>query len=303
MHTYKAFGLIIASEFLLEELLPYSSEQPDLTIKLGMVPKTFDDFDDNMVNTTRRKISKDRYFLDAKGIAKYYAEKGESIIVETYNKASFEEVKLYLLGSCMGAVLYQRKILPLHGSCINMDGKGVLLTGKSGAGKSTVATALFSKGYSMITDDVAATGIGDLDELIVYPSYPSQKLWEDALERSGRKEQQHSLIRISDNYNKFSVTSSAYFYSLPIPLKVIFEIIPADVKKLHVEEIKGVDKLPVLLRNTYRRLMPQVMDLQDWHFSQCISIATNVKAFRIIRPIEMHVENEIANMVLERCRS
>ena len=38
----------------------------------------------------------------------------------------------------MGALLMQRKILPLHGSAIAIDGKAYAFVGDSGAGKSTL---------------------------------------------------------------------------------------------------------------------------------------------------------------------
>ena len=34
-----------------------------------------------------------------------------------------DKIRLLFLGTCMGALLIQRKILPLHGSAIEIDGK------------------------------------------------------------------------------------------------------------------------------------------------------------------------------------
>ena len=36
-------------------------------------------------------------------------------------------IRLYILGTCMGAILMQRKILPLHGSAIAINGKAMRL--------------------------------------------------------------------------------------------------------------------------------------------------------------------------------
>lgn len=297
MNTYKAFGLTIESEITLDELLPWSCEWPDLAIKMGRVPKNLKNF---VIDKPNRKIARDQFYLEIKGIAKYYVHEGKTIIFEPDEKASFEAVKLYLLGSCMGAVLYQRKILPLHGSCINIKGKGILLTGKSGAGKSTIASALLRKGHKLVTDDVAATHVDALEKLTVLPSYPSRKLWEDAIKRTGIKDQELTINRISNDIKKYSLRCGDCFEENPTVLKMIFEIVSAVTAEIKIAEITGAQKLDVIIRNSYRRLMPQAMALREWHFQECVGIANKVRVFKIIRPQNAHLENEIADMIQER---
>ena len=69
--------------------------------------------------------------------------------------------RLYILGTCMGAILMQRKILPLHGSVIAIDGKAYAIVGDSGAGKSTLASAFLKRGYQLLTDDVIAVSFSE----------------------------------------------------------------------------------------------------------------------------------------------
>ena len=299
MHKYKAFGLNIASEMEISDLLPCDTDETDVMIRMGKVPDVFDDV---TMQSANRKIGKDRFLLDNKNIAKFYVEKGSLIIAEPYCNSLFEEIKLYLLGSCMGALLYQRKTLPLHGSCIQYRGKGVLLTGKSGAGKSTIASALFEKGCTLVTDDVAAIKFGESGPF-VYPSYPSQKLWEDAIRRMGKKGEMSTLVRVSDAFNKYSVVNRDYFTNIPTHLKVIFEILPAAAEKMTIEEIKGSAKVEIVVKNTYRRFMTKAMGLKEWHFHQCVAVADKTKIYRITRPQGEHLENEIAAIVFEKLKS
>lgn len=300
MNTYQAFGLTIASEIELDEMVSCHTVQPDVTIRLGNVP---DSIENVTIYSNNRVIGKDKFMIDIKGISRYYVENGNLILLEPYENALFEEVKLYLLGSCMGAILYQRRILPLHGSCINIAGHGVLLTGKSGAGKSTIASALLKKGGKLVTDDVAATRINEFQEPVVYSSYPSQKLWDDAIERIGLSGQKKSLNRVSSVFNKYSINSQTCFFDSSIPLQTIFEIIPVEsaaVEELLVEEVSGTEKLNIISKNSYRRFLPQAMCIKDWHFQECISIANKVKIYRILRPLNGHLENEIADRILEK---
>ena len=86
-------------------------------------------------------------------------------------------LRLYILGTCMGAILMQRKILPLHGSAVDIDGKVYAIVGDSGAGKSTLASALLKHGYQLVSDDVIAVSLTHENPIpFVTPSYPQQNL-------------------------------------------------------------------------------------------------------------------------------
>lgn len=41
----------------------------------------------------------------------------------------------------------------LHASCVDLDGRGVLITGAAGRGKSTLALALITQGARLVADD------------------------------------------------------------------------------------------------------------------------------------------------------
>ena len=45
---------------------------------------------------------------------------------------------------------------PVHASCVDLDGQGVLITGASGRGKSTLALALIGQGARLVADDRVA---------------------------------------------------------------------------------------------------------------------------------------------------
>jgi hypothetical protein len=44
-------------------------------------------------------------------------------------------------------------LVPLHGACVGMDGRGILLMGPSGAGKSTVAMQCLMAGFDFLSED------------------------------------------------------------------------------------------------------------------------------------------------------
>lgn len=52
-------------------------------------------------------------------------------------------------------LLAWRGILPFHGCAVSIDGKGVLICGESGAGKSSLTAALVAEGAQFISDDLS----------------------------------------------------------------------------------------------------------------------------------------------------
>ena len=112
-HYYRAFGLTIASELACPELMP-SRGTPDVTIRYGDMPATLDDA---TAGGVLYQITPNRFLLDLKRIGgnRYLVRYGSEIIVERSVAAN---IRPFLFTSCMGALLYQRGALPLHGSAI-----------------------------------------------------------------------------------------------------------------------------------------------------------------------------------------
>ena len=139
---YKAFGLTIASEIALPELLRetdkpatrmFISSKEDLS-QAG----TSEAAATIIMRSTRRIHAEHRRH----GHLQRTWRKPDQLLA--CSRCRRTAVRLYLLGTCMGALLFQRKLLPLHGSAVVINGKAYAFVGDSGAGKSTLAAA-FSK--------------------------------------------------------------------------------------------------------------------------------------------------------------
>ena len=298
MHRYRAFGLNVESEIPLGELVPYDFEAADVSIRLGEVPPI-----PNAGPAFRTQITEDAYQMDKEHLARFLAERGERITVQICPGSSLEEAKVYLLGSCMGAILLQRKILPLHGSCVCDESAGILLTGRSGAGKSTIAAGFLAKGFGILTDDVAAVRLDDAEMPVVVPSYPRQKLWEDAAQRVVGAHEKTFLFRAEGNRSKFSIARDGCFCRESARIAAVYAIIPGNVPDVVLEEVKGAAKVDVLLNNIYRKRMAHQMGLAGWCHLSCMRFAQNLKVFRLVRPEGAYPEERIVERILETRRS
>ena len=98
-----------------------------------------------------------------------------------HGSVSDQDLRTFLLGSAVGALLIQRGMLVLHGNALEKDGRAIVCLGHSGDGKSTLAYALMQRGWRLLADDlVAITPDG-----LVLPGIPRIKLWHDAAKAFG----------------------------------------------------------------------------------------------------------------------
>jgi hypothetical protein len=83
-------------------------------------------------------------------------ERGARITIRWMEGISIPDIRTYLLNSAVTVALHLRGIPCLHASGVMVNGRGALLLGPSGTGKSTTAAALAAAGHELLTDDIAA---------------------------------------------------------------------------------------------------------------------------------------------------
>jgi len=110
------------------------------------------------------------------GVAVFHVIGGNSIIIEPEPTISASLLRLYVEGMLMGMILHQRGACVLHSSVFEHQGSAVVLLGHVGAGKSTLAAAMYRRGHRILADDNAAISITK-PGLRVLPSFPFVKLF------------------------------------------------------------------------------------------------------------------------------
>ncbi|CQR74733.1 HPr kinase/phosphorylase [Sporomusa ovata DSM 2662] len=279
LYRYSAFGIQIDSEIMLPELQQAWGGPADVIICYGAVP---DKINVPIKTAYCYQAAVGEFLLRIDGIAVYYVTNGQQITIQPLGDANYSLVRLYLLGTAMGVLLMQRGLVPIHGSTVAINGCGVVFTGVSGAGKSTMAAALLKKGYSLLTDDVSAVASDQNGVFWVQPGYPQQKLWQDAASMIGIDTM--VFDRICEDRDKYAVPISAGFRRLSIPITAVYEIVVKPCLNVSIVPIKGVAKLATIMSNTYRVEFVNGLGLKIPHFKQCANIVKQVQVFRLIRP-------------------
>jgi hypothetical protein len=288
--TYKAFGLIIQSEFEIPELL-ISEGIADIEIKTGKTPLTLNGL---VKKGVRYQAAKNEFLLEVDNIASYYVAFGNKIIVESQKREIDKEVRLFLLGSAFGALFIQRGLLPIHGSAVKFGNSATIFTGLSGVGKSSIAAYFISRAYQVLTDDISVIN----HNLEVVPGFPKMKLWNDILQKLEIKDQ--SLEQIRPDMMKFQLPVNENYYNEPLLVKNIIFISTKNSPGFEFEELSGIKKFNAIKSNTYRYKFVQGLDKQQDHFQVLNKLLPDIKVYKVARPQTPLLLHEFGEFLLKK---
>jgi len=289
---YTIYGINIKSDIELPELVKVSSENPnyDVTIKLGITPKSITN---PLKIGVRYQAKKNELLLFVDNIANYYIVDGNLIVIEKLNNSTDSELRLFLLGSAFGALLFQRKIVPFHASSVKINNKATVISGVSGAGKSTIIANLINKGYTLIADDISPINISD-NNFFILPGFPRVKLWLHSIE----------LLSMSNNFEKIRPQLEKYsvivdnFYNEKCIVDNIFIIKPKNYSKVTIKEIKGIEKFKNLTANIYRKQFTVPLNVEKEQFDIISKLSTKVRLYVIERPTSGNSIDEVSEKII-----
>ncbi|MBO1512376.1 aldolase [Metabacillus bambusae] len=293
--VYKAFGLKVLSSILLPELEKEQiiSSDPDILIEKSDLTEQWALLGD----PKRYFVVKENYCLfDVPNVAIYLVENGKKITFSSYNNANEDQIRLYLLGTCMGAILMQRKILPLHGSAIELNGKAYAIVGDSGAGKSTLASAFLRLGYQLISDDVIPITIKK-GIPIVTPAYPQQKLWLESLNQFAMESNQFRPI--FNRETKFAIPVINQFATRPLPLAGVIELVKTNNDEIEFNPVENLNRLHILFCNTYRNFFIAPSGLMEWHFNTTTKMCEHIDIYHLRRPTSRFTAYDLTELILK----
>lgn len=233
--------------------------------------------------TANCRVDNGRFLFHVPETAVYSVAGGTHIEITPYPAADEAKIRLFLLGTCMGVLLMQRGILPLHGSAVVIDGKVYAIVGESGAGKSTLAAAFAREGYPLMTDDVIAVDFAD-GAALVHSSYPQQKLWEESIEQLGMHNRDYSSIY--QRVNKYAVPIRSRFCREALPLAGIVELVKSDEPESSIRACNQLEGLHALNVHTYRKSLLHLMNRHQWQFECIARLASELPVYRLRRPEE-----------------
>lgn len=276
------FNQFVSSEFSLE---------PDITIHHFVEDKIKDILKEEFQVSIR---GRDIFFRNQVGY--FEARAGKEIFFEEYPGQDENEAKEFVMGNTMALLFFERDMNVIHGSAVRFNGKTIIISGDSGAGKSTTASKLIREGAKLISDDQSVVFMEDGNAMLL-PGYPSQKLCVDASERNNYSVD--NLLKVDEQKNKYAIPRMDEFYGeISVLDSIYFLSKHTEDKEVLFERIDGAEKVNIMTSNLFLRpFFEQNIGLPPTLLMQCINIASKVKMYRISRPVGFDTEEDIYRLI------
>lgn len=304
---YRVYGLNVESDLELPELSPARDGSTDVSIQMGDVP---DHLEGGRIFRTWIEATADACLVKSPGVGRYLVKDGRTITVDRRIDREKErgsgcpptDLRLYLLGSALGALLHQRGDLPLHVGAVQMSQGAWAFTGPSGAGKSTLVGWLMQKrGWEICSDDVSVVR-PDRGMPHVYPGPRKLKLCEDAVDHLGFRDEK--LVRDLSHSQKFQL----YFAEDnppkdPQPLRALVLLeVAADEETPSLVRLNGTEAFAACMFAIYRPYMAKWFRDPAALLKDVAQLADQIDVYRLRRRWTLASMEEQLRPLLERMR-
>jgi hypothetical protein len=296
-YGYRAFGLTMRSDLALPELDPDAADPPDVQINLGSTGRPPPSLDADVVFESGPEAQ----YVAWPGVGAFLTRGTHTIIVEPAPGVSMPLLNLPLLGPVMARLLYLRGMLVLHASAIDLAGRGAVFLGPKGAGKSTTVAAFVGAGHRLLTDDVLAVRISDVDNPRIVPGFPQLKLSKDAASRLVS----HGAVAMPPPIPEFPKQQRrltgpfSHTHVVPACLYVLARGDVARIMPLPAQEALGA-LLSFSFASLFHRRYGQLGKAEaSRHLAQCAALAGSVRIARLELPSGLDHLTEVVRLVAD----
>jgi len=287
LYFYSLFGLTIASEKVFDELiLTAETTKVDVFIRFCPVESRMPEEDTSKV---MQLITENLFCLQLQDFARIQAvhQDEQTIIdIEVLKPERYSYIKSWLFGSVLTGVLHMHNRFALHASAVNTKNGVVLFCGRSGIGKSTIATRLNQFGFDIVSDDKAVLVQKEDNRIYIEPSLQITRLWDDSiakLEDDSFMESPESVSLKEDKF-QFLIKKENQIVE-PLPVKAIY--ILRRIRKEHdlqIRSLTGKLKHARLIEQIHRRQYVRKLNRTKELWNYTARIANTLPVYAILRP-------------------
>ena len=292
---YKIYGLSVQSDIFLPGA--YACDPimaPDVTAELGEIPAFLKGSREAGYGTWTNGFTNAWFFTPE--AAEFYIEKGKHIIIAPIENPNWDLVSSLFLSAGMCLILLQRNEPVFHGSALTYRDQAFIVSGCSGAGKSTISFELMKHPYGFLADDTVRVHQAD-GIFLAEPSYPQQKVCRDMANRMGL--QLEKLRYIDEDRDKFAKPCLDRYVTEAKPLKLMV-ILSKDSQASCVtcRELLGQEYLASItqafyLAETYQNIVGLPVEMM----SQLIALFSQIRLFSVCRPESGDTIEEVTTLI------
>lgn len=291
---YHVFGLNIQCELPTASLFGMTLANhtvPDVVIRVANVPYELEgaDYQDAFISFVPGFL-----LLKIKGVARYLIAGGKEITIEIEPGAKDGDVATFAFGSALGTLLYQRSIIALHGSAVRTAKGAVIFSGVKGAGKSTTAAALSSRGWEFMSDDICAIHMEN-GKSVLHPGLSRAKLTSDSYSCIlGNKPDSPPISPVLEKYGvSFNASRK------PASLYAICTLEITNGSPC-IKPIIGAERLSALSNHIYRPLIHQLIERPQQRFMQYATVSSQAVVLRVFRPLDFYRMDEFIQLLEDK---
>ncbi len=241
------------------------------------------------------QVNAGEFSMQVEEVGSFYAAGGAEAEYSVLQGADPGWVRLYLNGQVAVALMHQRGMMTLHASSFVHNGKGVMILGESGAGKSSLTASFAIGGAGLLTDDITPVVMKDTRPHIMalHESIRIRKNTAEQLNIDG------SLLREAESgtgkqYMKAGVGNVAHH-----PLDVILRVEVGDVDAPVIEEPLPAEKFSFLRSEIcMSELLAGMAETETAYLHQLVRIIEEVPFARVVRPAGIKIAD--LHSVVER---
>ena len=136
-----------------------------------------------------------------------------------------------------------------------------------------------------MTDDVTPIRLEN-GKVLAEPSFPQQKLWEDAIDRGGSWDMKDHPVFHEESRTKFAMDVGDSFLDETVELIGVLQLIPKEGEQGDrplLKEVTGLEKAVLLQIHTYRTYLLVAAEDRQVHFQKCASCASHLSEAHLFR--------------------
>ena len=293
-YWYRAYGLRIRSALP----LPFDSlaaadvaDAADATVRLGSVPSSLPD---RLTRTVLWQARPGALLLHVEGVARYLITDGRDVRIEPLGNNPADAAS-FVAGMPLTVLLQQRGVATLHAAAVQSAGGAVLLLGRSGHGKSSLAAALVERGHALLADDVTGVVLND-GRATALPAFASLRLWTETLEKMRSSPAVRSRVR--QGLEKYWVEASKAC-AQPLPVRAAIVLKPYHGRDIDMAPVPPNSTFWQLLEHTHRKRALKALGQRPAHFRVVAAMARQVPMLLARRPRHPFLLDELAERVEE----
>ena len=293
-HRYRAYGLRVRSVLPLPfDPLP-DAEAADVTVRFGTVPSDLPVGPGRLVRTDLWQAHPGVFLMQVEGVARYLIADGCDVRVEPLG-GDPADIAVFLVGF-WAVLLQQRGVATLHAAAVRTPAGAVLLLGRSGHGKSSLAAALVERGHALLADDVTGVVLRG-GRATALPAFAGLRLWKRTLKKMGAPPEVRSRVR--SGVEKYWVkASSACAEALPVSAAIV--LTPSHRADIGIAPVPPSDAFWLLCEHTHRKRALRALGQRPAHFRIVAAMARHVPMLRARRPHHPFLLEELAAQVEAR---